>query len=121
MKVMRGPEGTTSPAKYFYSTPRPWRMNAKGEVIETGTETIGDRKFETYETDPGVIVPALKYARENRGRGKDGGFPSGHTNAAYLAAITYAYVVPERFSELLTAASELGESRIVAGMHSQST
>jgi autotransporter-associated beta strand protein len=87
-------------------------------VIETGTETIGDRKFETYETDPGVVVPALKYARENRGRGKDGGFPSGHTNAAYLAAITYAYVVPERFSELLTAASELGESRIVAGMHS---
>lgn len=61
---------------------------------------------------------ALKYARENRGRGKDGGFPSGHTNAAYLAAIAYAYAVPERFSELLTAASELGESRIVAGMHS---
>ncbi len=118
MKVIRGPEGTTSPAKYFYSSPRPWRMNDKGEVIETGAETIGDRKFETYETHPGVVVPALKYARENRGRGKDGGFPSGHTNAAYLAAIAYAYAVPERFSELLTAASELGESRIVAGMHS---
>ncbi|EMS96448.1 serine protease [Agrobacterium tumefaciens str. Cherry 2E-2-2] len=118
MKVIRGPEGTTSPAKYFYSTPRPWRMNDKGEVIETGKETIGDRSFESHESDPGVIVPALKYARENRGRGKDGGFPSGHTNAAYLAAIAYAYAVPERFSELLTAASELGESRIVAGMHS---
>ncbi|MGV2068304.1 phosphatase PAP2 family protein [Agrobacterium sp. 22-226-1] len=118
MKVIRGPEGTTSPAKYFYSTPRPWRMNDKGEVIETGKETIGDRSFESHESDPGVIVPALKYARENRGRGKDGGFPSGHTNAAYLAAIAYAYAVPERFSELLAAASELGESRIVAGMHS---
>ncbi|MFK0386310.1 phosphatase PAP2 family protein [Agrobacterium sp. NPDC090273] len=118
MKVMRGPEGTTSPAKYFYSSPRPWRMNDKGEVNETGTETIGDRKFEAYENDPGVIVPALKYARENRGRPKDGGFPSGHTNAAYLAAIAYAYAVPERFSELLTMASELGESRVVAGMHS---
>ncbi|MCA1865402.1 phosphatase PAP2 family protein [Agrobacterium genomosp. 3] len=117
MKVIRGPEGTTSPAKY-YSTPRPWRMNDKGEVIETGKETIGDRSFESHDSDPGVIVPALKYARENRGRGKDGGFPSGHTNAAYLAAIAYAYAVPERFSELLTAASELGESRIVAGMHS---
>ncbi|MCZ7865718.1 phosphatase PAP2 family protein [Agrobacterium salinitolerans] len=118
MKVIRGPEGTTSPAKYFYSSPRPWRMNDKGEVIETGKETIGDRSFEGYESDPGVIVPALKYVRETRGRGKDGGFPSGHTNAAYLAAIAYAYAVPERFSELLTAASELGESRIVAGMHS---
>lgn len=118
MKVIRGPEGTTSPAKYFYSTPRPWRMNDKGEVIETGKEMIGDRSFESYDSNPGVIVPALKYARENRGRAKDGGFPSGHTNAAYLAAIAYAYAVPERFSELLTAASELGESRIVAGMHS---
>lgn len=118
MKVIRGPEGTTSPAKYFYSSPRPWRMNDKGEVIETGKETIGDRSFEGYESDRGVIVPALKYVRETRGRGKDGGFPSGHTNAAYLAAIAYAYAVPERFSELLTAASELGESRIVAGMHS---
>ncbi|QXC49102.1 phosphatase PAP2 family protein [Agrobacterium salinitolerans] len=118
MKVIRGPEGTTSPAKYFYSSPRAWRMNDKGEVIETGKETIGDRSFEGYESDPGVVVPALKYVRETRGRGKDGGFPSGHTNAAYLAAIAYAYAVPERFSELLTAASELGESRIVAGMHS---
>ncbi|MCZ7470026.1 phosphatase PAP2 family protein [Agrobacterium sp. O3.4] len=118
MKVIRGPEGTTSPAKYFYSTPRPWRMNDRGEVIETGKETIGDRSFESYDSDAGVIVPALKYARENRGRSKDGGFPSGHTNAAYLAAIAYAYAVPERFTELLTAASELGESRIVAGMHS---
>lgn len=118
MKVIRGPEGTTSPAKYFYSSPRPWRMNDKGEVIETGKETIADRSFEGYESDPGVVVPALKYVRETRGRGKDGGFPSGHTNAAYLAAIAYAYAAPERFSELLTAASELGESRIVAGMHS---
>jgi len=118
MNVIRGPEGTTSPAKYFYSTPRPWRMNDKGEVIETGSETIGDRKFEAYETSADVIVPALQYAREHRGRQKDGGFPSGHTNAAYLAAIAYAYAVPERFSELLTMASELGESRVVAGMHS---
>lgn len=118
MKLMRGPEGSTSPSKYFYSTPRPWRMNAKGEVIETGTETIGDKTFERYETEPDVTVPALRYARENRGRGKDGGFPSGHTNAAYLAAIAYAYAVPERFSELLTKASELGDTRIVAGMHS---
>jgi autotransporter-associated beta strand protein len=118
MKLMRGPEGTTSPSKYFYSSPRPWRMNAKGEVIETGTETIGDKTFERYETEPDVTVPALRYARENRGRAKDGGFPSGHTNAAYLAAIAYAYAVPERFSELLTKASELGETRIEAGMHS---
>ncbi|GAK69557.1 hypothetical protein RRU01S_07_00820 [Agrobacterium rubi TR3 = NBRC 13261] len=118
IKRMRGPEATTNPAKYFYMSPRPWRMTAKGDVVETGKETIGDKTFEQYETEPDVTVPALRYVRENRGRQKDGGFPSGHTNAAYLSAIAYAYAVPERFSELLTSASALGESRIVAGMHS---
>ena len=48
----------------------------------------------------------------------DGGYPSGHTNAAYLAAIAMAYSVPEQYSELMLRASELGYDRIVAGMHS---
>jgi autotransporter-associated beta strand protein len=117
MTAMRGPEGTTSPAKYFFASPRPWRMSDSGEVIQTGTETLGDKQFEAYQSNV-QVVPALKYVRETRGRQKDGGFPSGHTNAAYLAAIAYAYAVPERFSELLTRASELGENRVVAGMHS---
>lgn len=49
---------------------------------------------------------------------KDGGFPSGHTNAAYLASIGMAYAAPERFQEMLTRASELGNDRIIAGYHS---
>ncbi|MFD0523246.1 phosphatase PAP2 family protein [Paractinoplanes durhamensis] len=52
---------------------------------------------------------------------EDGGFPSGHTNAFYLAALAFAYAVPERFQELVTAAFDLAETRIVAGMHSPST
>ena len=34
------------------------RLPDKGEVIETGKETIGDRSFESHDSDPGVIVPA---------------------------------------------------------------
>lgn len=48
----------------------------------------------------------------------DGGFPSGHTNASYLTAYGMAYAVPERYQEMLTRASELGNNRIAAGMHS---
>lgn len=117
MNMMRGPEGTTSPSKYFFSSPRPWRMTDTGDVVQTGTETIADKTYETYDSNV-QVVPALKYVRETRGRRKDGGFPSGHTNAAFLSAIAYAYAFPERFGEMLTRASELGEDRILAGMHS---
>ncbi|WP_172300435.1 phosphatase PAP2 family protein [Pseudoruegeria sp. HB172150] len=117
MDAMRGPEGTTSPSKYFYSSPRPWRMTDTGEVVVTGTETVRGTEINAYESNV-VIVPALLNARETRGRHKDAGYPSGHTNAGYISAIAYAYAAPERFSEMLTRASELGESRILAGMHS---
>lgn len=114
---LRGPFASTSPAKAYYTSPRPWRMTDTGEVKQTGTEKIGDKEFEAYDTNV-EVVPALRVVRETRGRQKDGGFPSGHTNAAYLAAIAYAYAVPERYAELLTRASDLGEDRVVAGMHS---
>ncbi|WP_106745990.1 acid phosphatase [Yoonia maritima] len=117
MSAMRGPEGTTSPSKYFYSSPRPWRMNDAGEVVEIGTDMVRSQEINAYDTNVNVI-PALLNAREIRGRHKDAGYPSGHTNAGYISAITYAYAAPQRYSEMLTRASELGESRITAGMHS---
>lgn len=116
MTVMRGSEGSTSPSKYFYASPRPWRMSDQGDVVKTGSQAFGDKAIDTYESNVQVI-PALLSAREIR-RGKDGAFPSGHTNAAYVSAYAYAYALPVRFAELMTRASELGENRIVTGMHS---
>lgn len=48
----------------------------------------------------------------------DNGYPSGHTNAGALISLAYAYAFPERFSELVYRGAQLGEDRIVAGMHS---
>lgn len=85
---------STTPAKAFYNFPRPWRQSAAVKV-----------------------APSLELAKSST-PATDGGFPSGHTNAAYMAALAVAYAVPQRFQELLTRASELGDHRIVAGMHS---
>lgn len=124
--LLRQSSASTNPSKYYYSSPRPWRMNNEGQMEQVFNddgspvlEVIGDRSFQVYESDTSV-VPALKYVRRKAedGARKDGGYPSGHTNAGYLAAYAYAYAMPERFSEFLIRASELGENRIVAGMHS---
>ncbi|WP_158035433.1 autotransporter domain-containing protein [Herbaspirillum camelliae] len=44
-------------------------------------------------------------------------FPSGHTVAGYAFSLLFASMVPERYKEALTQASEFGNSRIVLGAH----
>ncbi|MFP3802866.1 phosphatase PAP2 family protein, partial [Paraburkholderia sp. SIMBA_027] len=48
----------------------------------------------------------------------DGGFISGHQAEAMRDAMTMAWLVPERFQEMVSRGLELGENRILAGMHS---
>lgn len=91
---VRGDYASTSQAKNFYSYKRPFRWKDTSVIVPT-------------------LVPAMSKTPE-----KDGGFPSGHTNASYLAALALAYAVPERFQELMTRASEMGNNRVIAGMHS---
>ncbi|MCI2255819.1 phosphatase PAP2 family protein [Domibacillus sp. PGB-M46] len=135
---------SSNPSKYFFSSPRPYRMNSNGEVKEVvdqnglpvwetigsgesaveklpsgGKKETGEKHFEQYETNVEVI-PALEYVKRKAedGRGKDGAFPSGHTSASYLSTFGFAYATPERYTEFLTRAAQMGENRIVAGMHS---
>jgi autotransporter-associated beta strand protein len=63
------------------------------------------------------VVPTLEPAKSGKPV-EDGGFPSGHTAEAWRDALAMAYLVPQRFQEMITRASELGEDRILAGMHS---
>lgn len=81
VNTLRGPYSSTNPAKGYFQYPRPFRWESNSILVPT-------------------LVPAI-----NPDPSKDGGFPSGHTNAAYLSAFAMAYAVPERYQELLTRAS----------------
>ena len=89
-----GNNASTEPAKRFYKYARPWRWSASVQVVPT----LEPAKSSTPATD--------------------GGFPSGHSAEAVRNAVAMAYLVPERFQEMLSRGLELGENRIMAGMHS---
>ncbi|MEU8991265.1 phosphatase PAP2 family protein [Streptomyces sp. NPDC048558] len=112
--TVRGPFASGNPAKFAFQYPRPWRMNEESEVVDTGRKD--EFGFPVYVSKV-VVAPQLLRQRGESAT-EDGGFPSGHTNALHLAALAYAYAVPERFQELVTRAFELSHTRIVAGMHS---
>ncbi|MDW8808210.1 phosphatase PAP2 family protein [Streptomyces scabiei] len=114
VNTVRGPFASSNPAKFSYQYPRPWRMNENSEVVDTGrTDEFG---FPVY--DSAVVVAPQLLRQRGEDAATDGGFPSGHTNALHLAALAYAYAVPERFQEMVTRAFEAGHDRIVSGMHS---
>ena len=89
-----GNNASTEPAKRFYKYARPYRWSSSVIV------------------DP-TLVPA-----ESTTPGTDGGFISGHEAEGMRDAIGMAYVLPERYQEMISRALELGENRILAGMHS---
>jgi autotransporter-associated beta strand protein len=89
-----GVDSSTEPAKRFYKYARPYRWSNAVSV-----------------------VPALEPAKSST-PGTDGGFPSGHTAEAGRNAIAMAYLVPQRYQEIIARGLDLGDSRIIAGMHS---
>jgi autotransporter-associated beta strand protein len=89
-----GTNASTEPAKRFYKYARPWRWSTSV-----------------------VVAPSLVPA-ESATPGTDGGYISGHAAEATRDAVAMAYVFPQRFQEVLARGLELGENRILAGMHS---
>lgn len=96
INTMRNSAASTTPAKNYYQYMRPFRWSSDVKLLPT-------------------LISAKK---SDDKASSDGGFPSGHTNAAYVSSIGLAYAVPERFQEILTRASELGNDRIESGYHS---
>lgn len=92
--TVRGTYSSGNPAKEAFQYMRPFRWNSQVKLVPALQPCVSD--------DPMT----------------DGGFPSGHTNAGYLASLALAYAVPEQYQTLLTNASEIGNYRIIAGMHS---
>jgi autotransporter-associated beta strand protein len=113
VNTLRGPYASGNPSKYAYQYPRPWRMTDDSAVIDTGR--LDDLGYPVYKSKV-VVAPQLLRQRATS-PADDGGYVSGHTNAFYLAALALAYAIPERYQELVAAASALSHTRIVAGMH----
>lgn len=89
-----GGNASTEPAKRFFKYARPWRWSSSV-----------------------AVVPALNPAKSSTPT-TDGGFTSGHTAEAVRDSVAMAYLMPERFQEMVARGLELGENRILAGMHS---
>ena len=87
-------DGSSEPAKRYFKYARPYRWSS--DV---------------------VVVPALVSAKSSDAA-TDGGFNSGHTAEAWRDVLPMAYLFPQRYQELITRAMEMGENRILAGMHS---
>ncbi|MEN3308402.1 MAG: hypothetical protein V7603_4604 [Micromonosporaceae bacterium] len=114
VNALRGSFASGNPSKYAFGYPRPWRMTEGSQVVDTGaTDFLG---YPVYRST--VLVAPQLLRQRSTSPPDDGGFPSGHTNAFHLAALALAYAVPERFQELVARASELSDTRILAGMHS---
>lgn len=114
VNTVRGNFSSSNPSKFAFQYPRPWRMNTNSQVVDTGAvDALG---YPVYDSEV-VVAPQLLRQRATNAA-EDGGYPSGHTNAVHLAALAYAYAVPERFQELVTCAFDLADTRITAGMHS---
>lgn len=128
---VRSNGASSNPAKYYFNYPRPWRLANDSTITEDAAKDAGgyyadkgyyasnrttEESYPVYSSAVSV-VPVLKPARGTN-PATDGGFPSGHTAESYNTGLIMAYAVPERYQELLTRASELGNNRILAGMHS---
>lgn len=102
---MQGSSYSSNPAKNFYKYARPWRWSdnhtAAGLTL----------------TDSVVVVPQLESAKGSNAK-TDGGFASGHTAEGMRMSLAMAYLVPERFQEMMARAAAMGKNRILSGMHS---
>ena len=89
-------ESSTAQSKQYYNYKRPFRWSQEVKVVEE-------------------LIPTI---RQNSAGKYSCGFPSGHTNSAYVSSLGLAYSVPEKYNDLLMNASKMSNSRINAGVHS---
>jgi autotransporter-associated beta strand protein len=107
-----GANGSTEPGKRYYKYARPWRW----------TDSASSPSVASTWTGSVSVPPSLNMVKggfpTNSAVNADGGFLSGHAAEATRDALAMAYVIPERFQEEIARGLELGENRILAGMHS---
>jgi subtilase-type serine protease len=83
-----------------------------GTIAVTGSRTADLRPFQVAPDQIQNFAPSI-----NSSVIDNPAFPSGHSTIGYTQELLFATMVPERYQQLLTRASEYGDSRIVIGAH----
>jgi uncharacterized protein with beta-barrel porin domain len=89
---------------------RPIQVNPNNIVSFSGVDYFGNPTSNT-------TILGTNTANSGSGLFANASFPSGHTTFGYTTSILLGMLVPERFNEMITRASEYGDSRIVLGVH----
>jgi autotransporter-associated beta strand protein len=83
-----------------------------GTIAATGSSTADLRPFQVFPGQIQNFAPSITATVLDNPT-----FPSGHSTIGYAQELLLAMMVPERYQQLLTRASEYGNSRIVIGSH----
>lgn len=89
---------------------RPFQVNPASIASFSGVDYFGNPTSNT-------TIMGTNTANSGSGVFANASFPSGHTTFAYTTSLLFAALVPERYAQMLTRASEYGNSRIVLGVH----
>ena len=83
-----------------------------GTLAVTGSSTADLRPFQVAPDRIQNFAPSITASVID-----NPAFPAGHSTIGYTQELLFATMVPERYQQLLTRASEYGDSRIVIGAH----
>lgn len=98
-----GPRQAAAAAKLLHDT-----LFLVNEITQTGKAAAG--RTRPYNVDPTLQVAVTK-------PGGSPSYPSGHTSAAFAAAIVLGYLMPQRADEFLGIASQAAYARVYGGVH----
>lgn len=100
------------------STPAAYRLLQRMELdvrtVSTGPKHLYHRPRPLVGNDAPVCVPRAEWLKTN------GSYPSGHSTTGWAWALVLAQIAPQKASDLLAAGREIGQSRVICGVHFQS-
>ena len=90
-------------------------------ALKTSNVVIDPAKAHWFRTRPFVVFNQHTLTPISEPRlSKNGSYPSGHTNHGWVAAMLLTEINPERANEIFQRGYEMGNSRLIVGMHWQS-
>lgn len=109
---------SSNPAKKYFNYPRPFlpdRSFGKPERLNGLASTLDTKRIPAWTDSLTGIAHEVGYADAESGLSQS--FHSGHTAQAYANALRLAVILPELAPEIIARGAEMGNNRIVVGVH----